>query len=140
MRLSVLLLLVACGPKAPVVAAPEVREAVEVPSDARLLSQSGVVVKPEQAALGAPVEVVYAAAGPNGCYHQSEVVHEIGDGTIVHRYTTWADGEICTMALVPGGFVTTVTPPAAGLWAGRVEVNGEVRATYTVTVSDAATP
>lgn len=59
------------------------------------------------------VRVTWSRPGSNGCYRQGPVAAEVEGAVVRFRYTTSRDGDVCTMALVPGGFSGLLRPPAA---------------------------
>ncbi len=59
------------------------------------------------------VRVTWSRPGSNGCYRQGPVTAEVEGAVVRFRYTTSRDGDVCTMALVPGGFSGLLRPPAA---------------------------
>lgn len=83
-----------------------------------------------------PLTVTFDRPGPNGCYRQSAATLSVEAKQFTHAYKTWTEGEMCTQAMVPGGFNVDVTPYAPGVWTGRILVNDEEVATYTFTATD----
>ena len=64
----------------------------------------------------------------DGCEHWVPIEGK----EITHAYTFSYVGEICTMALVDGGFKTSVVLPEAGQYTGKIMVNGEEKGRYTL--------
>jgi hypothetical protein len=60
------------------------------------------------------VRVMFSRPGSNGCYRQGAVTAVVEGSTVRFSYTTARDGDVCTMALVPGGFSGLLRPPVAG--------------------------
>lgn len=91
---------------------------------------------PSTIPLGDAYTAVFSRMGPNGCYRQSEVTTQVNNGEkkVFHRYTTSSEGEMCTEALVPGGFSAEVMLAERGEWRGTVQVDGQTVSTYTITV------
>lgn len=96
----------------------------------------GNLSAPAEAKVGEPFTVSYSTFGMNGCYRQSNEVHKVEGEEIRHAYSTSYKGEICTMALVPAGFETELTIDHAGTFEGKVMIDGDVVATYELTVRD----
>ena len=101
-----------------------------------LLSNGILRPIPETLEIGTPLNVVFNTLYPNGCWRQSEPTHSVDDVQITHSYTTnQLENQICTMAMVPGGFSTQINLENTGKYTGRILVDGSERAQYTVTVS-----
>jgi|GEM_PF-6593691 len=95
-------------------------------------TQTFLHVVPLYGVANQPIAVTFDLYGSDGCYRQSSAETSIQDKRIVHRYRTWSEGDFCTEALVPGGFSTTVTPPAAGMYSGEVLRDKVTVARYTL--------
>lgn len=91
-------------------------------------------VRPLYAAAGAAVNVVYNRPGSDGCYRQSGVTTAVNGNQVTHDYRIWAEGEICTEALVRGGFTTSYVPPKPGTYEGLVRINGNIASRYALRV------
>ena len=90
-----------------------------------------------------PVEqellVTFRTMYPNGCWMQSEPIHEIDTSkkTITHTYTTNYEGEgrMCTMGFKHGGFQKPIVIDEIGIYTGTIIVDENVRTTYTIEVT-----
>lgn len=146
MRWMVLaLVLGACGAKAPV-ETPKEQPAAEAPAEKPSddapaekpapseppMAPEGLLNIPSTVTAGEEFMVGFVSMGSNGCYQQTEVETTIEGQEITHAYTFSYVGEICTMALVDGGFKTYVVVPEAGQYTGKIMVNGEEKGRYTV--------
>ena len=103
-----------------------------------LLSTGILAPLPSTLAFGTPLDVTFNTLYPNGCWRQSDPSHTIEGLTITHSYTTsQVDNQICTMAMVRGGFATTLSFTEPGTYTGRIIVDGTERTQYTITVTPA---
>ena len=108
----------------------------------QLVKQGILQPLPEQHASSEPLLVQFNTLYPNGCWMQTEPTHEVtpsaanAPGTILHSYTTSyeAEGRMCTMGFKPGGFKTELSL-SPGVYEGRIMVDNEEKATYTITVT-----
>lgn len=116
--------------------APPAADPVGLPDNAHNDMNGEGLSVPETARLGEAVGVTFSKMGANGCYRQTDVETEVnhGEKKVFHRYTTSSEGEMCTQALVPGGFKTEITLPERGAWTGTVLVDGTEAASYTLTI------
>ena len=94
------------------------------------------LLDPVPAETESPLTVQFRSMYRNGCWVQSKVETSISQKEITHQYeaTYEGEGKMCTMALVPGGFTETMNLDP-GVYNGKVIVNGEVKATYSVTIT-----
>jgi hypothetical protein len=101
-----------------------------------LLSEGILSPVPEKITLGETINVRFNTLYPNGCWKQTEAEHSVNNFIITHAYNTEKlENQICTMAMIPGGFNTTVTPEAVGDYTGQIMIDGELRTQYTVSVT-----
>ncbi len=135
MNALLLALSLACSLPAAAPPEPEPEPVAEAP---RRPPSPGSLNAPSSVDVGQTFTVRYDSPGTDGCYRQEDEGVKFGDGTILHRYRTWSEGEMCSMAMVPGGFSHQVTLAKAGTWTGTIERDGKVVSRYTVTASPRA--
>lgn len=75
-----------------------------------------------------PARVTWTLPGSNGCYRQEPAVLSVDGSVLTLAYATRREGEVCSMALVPGGFSGVLSGVLPG-WTVRVVVDGVERAT-----------
>lgn len=102
----------------------------------RLVKEGILDPVPNSVKVGDTITIQFRTLYPNGCWQQSEAKTSIDEQKISHSYTTTYEGEgrMCTMAFVPGGFTTEISPKKLGTWEGAIWVNDEERARYSFTV------
>ena len=81
-------------------------------------AQSYLQVIPLYSVVNQPVAISFSLYGADGCYplhtradgcyRQSKAKTSLKGDRILHQYRTWRQGEVCTQAIVPGGFATTL--------------------------------
>ena len=102
----------------------------------RLLNTGILTPVTTNAQVNQPVVIQFRTLYPNGCWSQTDAEHLIEDFNIQHEYnTTYTEGQLCTMAMLPGGFKTSLMLDKPGTYTGIISVNNEERTRYTLQVN-----
>ncbi len=135
-----LLLLAACKQAPPPASEPQPaapQPPASPPAEPPASASGALTLSPSPAPLGAEVTVTFDRPGSDGCYRQTEPTLALAGATYTFAYTTSREGEVCTMALVPGGFTAPLKPVHAGTWTVAVQVDGVTVASEALVVTPA---
>ena len=86
---------------------------------------------------GSIIEINYDRQYPNGCFEQMEPTHEIKGQLIVHRFEVkdhTSPETMCTMAVIPGGFLHVLKDLEIGHYSGQILMNDKLQLEYTFDV------
>ena len=112
----------------------------EVKDNNKILTTSGLLQSlQDEYSVGVPIEINYLRQYPNGCFEQQEVVHSRKENNLTHEFTVIdhsSEGNYCTMAIIPGGFIHNLECLNAGTYTGQIIMNGELQLEYYFTVTD----
>lgn len=114
---------------------PEILESAPTPSGPPPnWAQQYLQAIPLYSVAGQPVTVTFNLYGADGCYRQSAAKTTVKGDRIRHQYKTWREGDVCTQAIVPGGFETAVTLTEPGTYRGEVLRDRQLVASYSLQV------
>ena len=108
-------------------------------NNTKKLVKEGILEEvPSTVGVGEEFTITFRTMYPNGCWMQSEPIHDLNVETksITHTYTTSyeAEGRMCTMGFKQGGFQVKLSSNEEGTFKGNVFVDDNLRVSYTIDV------